>query len=95
MRITIETDDEPGRGEISVETSTKPDHVESVDAGAPPESLTQVPAAGSPPLGATGSSEVRDAGPPPEWLLEAVQSTTPLSVEARGTDAGPAPDMST
>jgi hypothetical protein len=95
MRITIETDDEPGRGEIPAETSTKPDHVEPMDAGAPPESLTQVSTAGSPPLSVAGSSEGRDAGPPPEWLLEAVQSATPMSVEAEGTDAGAAPDMST
>ncbi len=95
MRITIETDDDSGRGETPVQTSTEPVRAESVDAGAPPESLTQLPAAGSPPRGVAGSSEGRDAGPPPEWLLEAVQSTTPLSVEAGGTDAGTAPDMST
>jgi hypothetical protein len=95
MRITIETDDDPGRWGTPIQTSAEPGRVESVDAGAPPESLTQVPAAGSPPQGVARSSEGRDAGPPPEWLLEAVQSTTLLSVEAGGTDAGTAPDMST
>lgn len=95
MRITIETDDDPGRGEPPIQTSAEPGRVESVDAGASPESLGQVPAAGSAPEGVAGSSEGRNAGPPPDWLLEAVQSTTPLSVEAGGADAGTAPDMST
>jgi hypothetical protein len=95
MRITIETDDERGRGESPIPTSMEPGRVDSVDAGAPPESLTQLPAAVSPPRGVAGSSEGRDAGPPPAWLLEAVHSTTPLPLEAGGTDAGTAPDMST
>lgn len=94
MRITIETDDERGHGGTLIQTSTEPGHVATVDAGAPPKSLTQIPAAGSAPQGVAGTSEGRDAGPPPEWLLEAVQSTTPLPIDAGGIDAGTAPDMS-
>jgi hypothetical protein len=43
MRITIETDDERGRGGSLIQTSTEPGRVESVDAGAPPKSMTQLP----------------------------------------------------
>lgn len=94
MRITIETDDERGRGGNLIQTSTEPGRVESVDAGAPPKSLTQLPLPGSAPQGVADNSAGRDAGPPPEWLLEAVQSTTPLPIDAGGIDAGTAPDMS-
>lgn len=80
MRIIIETDDERGRGETLIQASTEAGRVGSVDAGAPREPLTPSLVGMLEQRSVAGSSEGRDAGPPPEWLLEAVQSTTPSLV---------------
>ena len=89
MRITIETE-ERGREEIPARTPTEPGRVEAMDAGAPPESLTQLTTAGVPAAGGEGTN----AGSPPAWLMEAIEGAT-LPVEAASGDmsAGAAPDM--
>jgi hypothetical protein len=93
MRITIESNEREGVVP-SVPVSTEFTLMETIDGGSPSEALIQAIAEVLPIP--TGGVEVREgiaAGPPPEWLVKAIQSAIPPSVQAvvGDNDAGAAP----
>jgi hypothetical protein len=93
MRIIIESD-ERERVATSVHVPTEPGPIETRDGGAPSEMIIRAIAETLPMLTEMGTArEGIDAGPPPEWLVEAIQGATSPQVErASGdSDAGAAP----
>lgn len=93
MRIIIETD-ERDRVETSVQVPTEPSPIETMDGGAPSERLIRAIAETLPMPTEIGTArEGIDAGPPPEWLVEAIQGATSphMEVAGRDIDAGAAP----
>ena len=93
MRIVIETD-ERGRVETSVQVPTEPGPIETMDGGAPSERLIRAIAETFPMPTEIGTArEGIDAGPPSEWLVEAIQGATlpHMEVVGRDIDAGTAP----
>lgn len=92
MRIIIEPA-EQGRTATPSYEPTHPVHVETVDGGAPSHTLTQT-VEETLPLPMAMEREGMSAGPPPEWLLKAIQGSAQPSTAGSGmdTDAGSAPN---
>jgi hypothetical protein len=89
MRIIIESTERVGV-ETPIYESTQPFHVETMDGGAPSETLIQAIADSLP---TSPEREGMDGGSPPEWLMEAIQGATQPRTEglSADTDAGSAP----
>jgi hypothetical protein len=93
MRIIIESNEREGLvPTVHVPTELTP--METMDGGSPSAALVQAIAEALPIP--TGGARVREgiaAGPPPEWLVKAIQSAIPPSVQAAvgDSDAGAAP----
>jgi hypothetical protein len=89
MRIIIESAEQAGVAAPIYEPPI-PAQVETMDGGAPSETLIHAIAESLP----AGTEEPGiDGGSPPQWLLEAVQGARPPGIEGSGvdTDAGSAP----
>lgn len=89
MRIIIEST-EPGGVTPSLYAPTPPAQLETMDGGAPSETLIHAIAETLP---TSTEREGMDGGSPPEWLVEAIQSAAQSRPEVSGmdTDAGSAP----
>ena len=89
MRIIIETT-ERGGVETPIYEPTQPAQVETMDGGAPSETLIHAIAEALP---TSTESAGMDAGSPPEWLVEAIQGATQPRTEGSSLDidAGGAP----
>jgi hypothetical protein len=89
MRIIIESTEQAGVT-TPIYEPTPPAHVETMDGGAPSETLIHAIAEALP---TPAEREGMDGGSPPEWLVEAIQSAAQPRPEGSGmdTDAGNAP----
>jgi len=93
MRITIETDDQKS-ATPDVQPLSNSAQPTTIDGGAPSEMASQTSAeAVISPSQPAGTS----AGPPPDWLVEALQNTKPSTASSSlapitDQDAGAAPD---
>jgi hypothetical protein len=96
MRIVIESNEHEGVVG-SVPGSTASASAETTSGAAPSERLAQAVAAGSSvPTETMAAREGIDGGPPPQWLMEAIQNATSSSQTGAtsGSDAGAAPTES-
>jgi hypothetical protein len=93
MRIIIESNEREGVvPSVPVPTQLTP--MTTMDGGSPSEALIQAIAEVLPiPTGGVGVRQGIVAGPPPEWLVKAIQSAIPPSVQAvvGVSDGGVAP----
>lgn len=93
MRIIIESNEREGVvPSVSVSTELTP--MKTMDGGSPSEALIQAITEVFPiPTGGIGVQEGIAAGPPPEWLVKAIQSAIPPAVQVvfGDSDAGSAP----
>jgi hypothetical protein len=89
MRIIIESSEQASVVTPSYE-QTPAAHVETVDGGAPSETLIHAITEALP---TSTERDGMDGGSPPEWLVEAIQGATYPRTEGSGmdTDAGSAP----
>jgi hypothetical protein len=92
VRISIETT-ERGGIETPIYEPTQPAQVETMDGGAPSETLIQTIAKALPASTERAERAEIDGGSPPEWLVEAIQGATQLRTEGSSLDidAGGAP----
>jgi hypothetical protein len=91
MRIVIESS-EIESSAIAAQGPTPPAPFGALSGGAPAEPLAGV--SPTPALGAEASAvDATNAGPPPEWLLQAIRDSHAPSEGAApaATNAGPAP----
>jgi len=84
MRIIIETD---GSAAPTPQLSAQPSSSNVADGGAAPLDLLQAATTSAP-----GSVAGENAGPVPQWLIEGIAATAPMTGAARdqAADGGPA-----